>query len=170
MSDASGTLVVEVPELRLRVPLAGEAQVFSTQVVMVGMAGFGIGSGVPKLQPVLVQSGPAVLTGGAALENQPHDRGLRLVDLPPHAGTLRRRRAGDRDVVVPNTRPPATCPARAFRNIASVVRCRAFSRSSSSAKAVSESMILSVGESSVRSRSSRQKNTRTPAVMICLSA
>ena len=45
--------------------------------------------------------------------------------------------------------------AWAFRSIASYVRWRAFSRSSSSANAVSDSMILSVGESSVRSRSSR---------------
>jgi site-specific DNA recombinase len=55
----------------------------------------------------------------------------------------------------PKTRPPVTWPAFAFRTIASSVRCRARSRSSSSAYAVSDSMILSVGESSVRSRSSR---------------
>src|SRR5262245_65434259 len=45
-------------------PLAAARQVFSTQVVGAGAAGFGIGSGVPKLHPVSVQSGPAVLTGG----------------------------------------------------------------------------------------------------------
>src|SRR5262249_44781800 len=32
---------------------------------MPGMVGFGIGSGVPKLQPVLVQSGSALLVAGA---------------------------------------------------------------------------------------------------------
>jgi hypothetical protein len=47
------------------VPLAGAFQVFSTQVVIPGIVGFGIGSGVPKLQPVSVQSGSAVLTAGA---------------------------------------------------------------------------------------------------------
>jgi hypothetical protein len=67
MSELSGTLVADTPVARSTVPLAGEAQVFITQVVMTGMAGFGIGSGVPKLQPVLVQSGPAVLTGGTSL-------------------------------------------------------------------------------------------------------
>jgi hypothetical protein len=47
------------------VPLAGALQVFSTQVLSAGSAGFGIGSGVPKLHPVLVQSGAAVFTAGA---------------------------------------------------------------------------------------------------------
>jgi len=39
--------------------------VFSTHVLMFGMAAFGMGSGVPKLHPVLVQSGLAVFTAGA---------------------------------------------------------------------------------------------------------
>src|SRR5262245_21363415 len=43
------------------VPLAGAVHVFITQVVWPPC---GIGSGVPKLHPVSVQSGPAVLTGG----------------------------------------------------------------------------------------------------------
>src|SRR5512144_77960 len=67
MSESSGTPVLEVPLLRSRVPVAGALQVFSTHVVMAGMLGFGIGSGVPKLQPVVVQSGSAVLTAGAVL-------------------------------------------------------------------------------------------------------
>jgi len=50
--------------LRSTVPLAGALQVFSTQVVSVGSEGFGIGSGVPKLHPVLVQSGAALFAGG----------------------------------------------------------------------------------------------------------
>ena len=50
---------------------------------------------------------------------------------------------------------PVTWPARALRSIASVTRCRAFSPSSSSANAVRDSKTLSVGESSLRSRSSR---------------
>jgi hypothetical protein len=45
------------------VPLAGAVQVFSTHVEV---PPFGTGSGVPKLQPVFVQSGPGVLTGGVA--------------------------------------------------------------------------------------------------------
>ena len=46
-------------------PLAGWLHLFSTQLVIDWIVGFGIGSGVPKLHVVLVQSGPAVLTGGA---------------------------------------------------------------------------------------------------------
>ena len=67
MSDDSDTVSEATPVDTLNVPLPGEANVFSTQVVMLGMVGFGIGSGVPKLQPVFVQSGPAVFTGGAVL-------------------------------------------------------------------------------------------------------
>jgi len=47
------------------VPLAGAFQVFSTQRLIVGIMGFGIGSGVPKLHPTSVQSGAVLLTGGA---------------------------------------------------------------------------------------------------------
>jgi hypothetical protein len=54
-----------VPLDRSSVPLAGDAQVFSTQVLRAGTAGLGIGSGVPKLHPTSVQSGAALLTGGA---------------------------------------------------------------------------------------------------------
>jgi hypothetical protein len=53
-----------VPLARSSVPLAGALQVFSTQVVSAWAAGFGIGSGVPKLHPVSVQSGSGVFTGG----------------------------------------------------------------------------------------------------------
>src|SRR5262245_66523246 len=49
----------------LSVPLAGDAQVFSAQVVRAACAKFGIGSGVPKLHPVVVQSGNVLLSGGA---------------------------------------------------------------------------------------------------------
>ena len=51
-------------------PLAAALQVFSTQVLSAGSPGFGIGSGVPKLQPTSVQSGAEVLTAGA-VENGP---------------------------------------------------------------------------------------------------
>jgi hypothetical protein len=47
---------------------------------------------------------------------------------------------------------------------------RAFSRSTSAAKLVSESITLSIALSRVRSRSSKYKKTRTPASMICFSA
>src|SRR5215831_1763912 len=63
-SEFSGTFVDDAPLARSSVPLAAALQVFSTQVVSVGSEGFGIGSGVPKLHPTSVQSGPAVLTGG----------------------------------------------------------------------------------------------------------
>src|SRR4030095_3197282 len=46
------------------VPLAGAVHVLSTQVLV---PAFGIGSGVPKLQPVLVQSGSALLRAGACV-------------------------------------------------------------------------------------------------------
>jgi hypothetical protein len=61
--------------------------------------------------------------------------------------------AGVRGNDVVAERPPVTWPALAFRDMAS--RCRALSRSNSSAKAVKDSMILSVGKSSVRSLSTR---------------
>src|SRR5262249_3527191 len=64
VSELSGTAVCEAPVERSSVPLAAAFQVFSTQLVMPGMVGFGIGSGVPKLQPVLVQSGSALSTAG----------------------------------------------------------------------------------------------------------
>src|SRR5262245_65308535 len=48
----------------LTVPVAGEARVFSAQVVRTACTKFAIGSGVPKLHPVVVQSGNALLTGG----------------------------------------------------------------------------------------------------------
>jgi hypothetical protein len=64
--DWSGTFVVDVPAVRSTVPLAGAVQVLSTQV---DSPALGIGSGVPKLHPVSVQSGPAVLTvGGVDVE------------------------------------------------------------------------------------------------------
>jgi hypothetical protein len=48
----------------LTVPVAGEAKVFSAQVVRDALLKFATGSGVPKLHPVVVQSGNALLTGG----------------------------------------------------------------------------------------------------------
>src|SRR4029450_12645144 len=67
MADESGTLVVWAPVERSSVPLAGALQVFSTQVVRAGTAAFGISSGVPKLHPVLLQSGAAELGGGVVV-------------------------------------------------------------------------------------------------------
>ena len=67
MSDWSGTFVDDAPLARSSVPLAGAAHVFRTQTVRLGIVGFGIGSGVPKLHPVSVQSGPGTLTAGPAL-------------------------------------------------------------------------------------------------------
>src|SRR4029453_18122686 len=67
MADESGTLVVWAPVERSSVPLAGALQVFSTQVVRAGTASFGISSGVPKLQPVVLQSGAAELGGGVVV-------------------------------------------------------------------------------------------------------
>src|SRR5262245_46170111 len=47
----------------LSVPLAGEARVFSAQVVRNVCTLFAIGSGVPKLRPVVLQSGTGLLRG-----------------------------------------------------------------------------------------------------------
>ena len=55
----------------------------------------------------------------------------------------------------PKHLPPVTWPALAFRVIVSIIRWRAFSRSISSAIVWIDSMTFSMGESSVRSRSSR---------------
>src|SRR4029453_17450281 len=68
MADESGTLVVWAPVERSSVPLAGALQVFSTQVVRAGTAAFGISSGVPKLRPVLLQSGAGGWGGGGGVE------------------------------------------------------------------------------------------------------
>src|SRR5215813_1402746 len=64
MSEDSGTDVDDAPVLRLSVPVPGEAKVFSAQVVRLGLLKFGTGSGVPKLHPVVVQSGNVLLSGG----------------------------------------------------------------------------------------------------------
>src|SRR5262245_30078113 len=64
-SKDSGTDIDDSPVLMLSVPAGGgKAKVFSTQVVRAGIEKFGIGSGVPKLHPVVVQSGNVVLSGG----------------------------------------------------------------------------------------------------------
>ena len=63
--ELSATFREAAPVERLSVPLPGALNVFSTHVLRVGEEGFGIGSGVPKLQPVLVQSGCALLAAGA---------------------------------------------------------------------------------------------------------
>src|SRR5262245_56571321 len=67
MSDDSGTLMLVAPLPVLSVPLIGALHVLSTQALTVGMVGLGSASGVPKLQPVLLQSGCAVLTAGTVL-------------------------------------------------------------------------------------------------------
>jgi hypothetical protein len=66
MADESATFVVWAPVERSSVPLAGALQVFSTQLVRAA-TGFGISSGVPKLHPVVLQSGTAELGGGAVV-------------------------------------------------------------------------------------------------------
>jgi hypothetical protein len=53
--DASEMFALITPVERSTVPLAGDANVFDTHVVM---PPFGIGSGVPKLQPVPVHWKP----------------------------------------------------------------------------------------------------------------
>jgi len=80
-------VVCDWPVLMLTEPLTGDAKVFSAQVVSVGSAGFGIGSGVPKLHPVLLQSGAVLLSGGAAevgpmLQSEPEQA---LSQAPPAA-------------------------------------------------------------------------------------
>src|SRR5262245_22397059 len=61
----SATFVDEVPVDRSSVPLAAALHVFRTHTLRLGKTVFGTGSGVPKLQPTPVQSGPATLTAGA---------------------------------------------------------------------------------------------------------
>jgi hypothetical protein len=92
------------------------------------------------------------------LEDAAHERGLGFVDLPRDVRTAwlsvdSRRR--DDYVVVAEDAAAGDMEARAFLSIVSVTRCRAFSRSSSSANAVTDRSSLSVGPLSVRSRSSR---------------
>src|SRR5262245_16742977 len=67
MSDDSGTLMLVAPLPVLSVPVIGALHVLSTHALTVGMVGFGSANGVPKLQPVLLQSGCAVLTAGGVL-------------------------------------------------------------------------------------------------------
>src|SRR5262245_13967713 len=71
MSDDSGMVSEVAPVPVLRVPLMpGATKVLSTHALTVGMVGFGSCSGVPKLQPVLLQSGAGVAppgTGGMVL-------------------------------------------------------------------------------------------------------
>src|SRR5262245_50909784 len=83
MSELSATFIDDVPLVRSSVPLAGALQVISTQLVSVSMAGLGIGSGVPKLHPVVVQSCAVLLSGGGVevgpmLQTEPEQ-------LPSHA-------------------------------------------------------------------------------------
>src|SRR5262245_16021773 len=101
----------------LSVPLASEAQVFSAQALTDGIAGFGIGSGVPKLHPTSVQSGPALLTGGAVevgpmLQTEPAQPPSQA---PPPAAQLSANRlvepsgigaSGKRAPLPPMFRPP----------------------------------------------------------------
>src|SRR5262249_33096627 len=67
VSEASPTVVLDVPLERSSVPPAGALKLFSTQVLRLGREGFGIGSGVPKLHPTSLQSGSQLVTGGAVL-------------------------------------------------------------------------------------------------------
>src|SRR4029079_16373695 len=60
----SETLREASPVARLSVPLAGCLNVLITQTPSAGRAAFGMGSGVPKLQPVAVQSGSAEFAAG----------------------------------------------------------------------------------------------------------
>src|SRR5262245_52588907 len=106
MSDVRGTPVDAAPVARLKVPLAGALQVFRTQVVITGIAGFGIGRGVPKLQFVFVQSGWAEFTAGVAVVGpMVHDgpvqlRVKRLID-PLGTGP-----SGTSELPPPMLRPP----------------------------------------------------------------
>src|SRR5262245_10697743 len=106
MSDVRGTPVEAAPVLRSMLPLAGALQVFSTHVVMTVIVGFGIGRGVPKLQPVLVQSGSAEFTAGVAVvgpmshEGPVQFRVKRLID-PLGTGP-----SGTSELPPPMLRPP----------------------------------------------------------------
>src|SRR5262245_11399626 len=106
MSESSGTAVDAAPVERSMVPPAGALQVFWTHVVMTEIAGFGIGRGVPKLQPVLVQSGSAEFTAGVAVVGpMSHDdpvqlRVKRLID-PLGTGP-----SGTSELPPPMLRPP----------------------------------------------------------------
>src|SRR5262245_22607505 len=60
-------LAVLVPVVRSTLPPAGSRSVFNTQVLIAGATGFGTGSGVPKLQPVVVQSGSPLPVGGTSV-------------------------------------------------------------------------------------------------------
>src|SRR5213596_2848762 len=54
-SELSGRLRVEAPLQHSAVPLASAATVLTTQTLVGVLSGFGIGSGGPKRQPMLVQ-------------------------------------------------------------------------------------------------------------------
>src|SRR5262249_47404570 len=64
VNEASLTFGDDAPVLTSMVPLAGAVQVFITHELV---PLFAIGSGVPKLQPTVVQSGSAVLTAGTSV-------------------------------------------------------------------------------------------------------
>src|SRR5262245_20306343 len=73
---------------------------------MPGMVGFGIGSGVPKLQPVLVQSGVEVLSAGAVdvgpmLQLEPVQLSENRLCAPSGVGP-----SGMSDAPAPMLRPP----------------------------------------------------------------
>src|SRR5262245_63890428 len=118
MSEVSGTPADAAPVLTLTVPLADAAQLFSTQVEMPGLVGFGTGSGVPKLQVPAgtsggpaVQSGAVLLTGGGvvvgpALQSPPEQLSLQA---PPPAAQLSANRLVEPSGVGPSgtvERPP----------------------------------------------------------------
>src|SRR5262249_18595895 len=95
--------------------LAGAAKVFSAQVVSVGSVGFGIGSGVPKLHPVLLQSGAVLLSAGAVevgpmLQSAPAQV---LLQAPPPAAQVSANRLIEPSGVGPS--PTRELPPPMFR-------------------------------------------------------
>ncbi len=82
-SEVSPTDIVELPVVRSSVPLAGALQDLIVQVERYTMVGFGVGTGVPKAQPVSVQSGSA-LSGAGGVDVAP------AVQLAPAQSSVKR--------------------------------------------------------------------------------
>lgn len=74
--EVSETFIELTPVEVSSVPLAGAANVFATQVERPGLSTFGIGSGVPKEQPVFVQS---MAPTGASVGPMVHDEPAQVV-------------------------------------------------------------------------------------------
>src|SRR5262245_6227829 len=99
--------VVDWPVARSRLPLSGALKVFSTQVLRLSNGGtLMIGNGVPKLQPVVLQSGSALFCWGATVKGLIvqslllHSSRKRLVE-PSGVGP-----SGVNPVPMPMLRPP----------------------------------------------------------------